>query len=166
MPGKTKARESVRDLNQTGACEVLIKVRCAFAYLILFCFWKVLVFEHLSKGAPSLRHRSPLMTYGPVLSRTRQASCGIWPGKYLSYSYPLKSKWWEELDLSEFESLYHHRVWTLDWVTSRRSRWPTDRSSPGLTTPTWSWHLMKACARQASRSTAGGLCASGETSHF
>ena len=120
--------------------------------------------EHLVKGA-SLRRHSPLMTYAPLLSR-RRASYGIWPGKCQSYSYPQKSKWWEAPYLSDRGSLYRHRVRALDWETSRRSRWPTDRSSPGQTTPTWSWHPTKACARQASQSTGGGRCARAGTRHF
>lgn len=106
------------------------------------------------------------MTYDPLLSCTRQASCGIWPGKCPSYSYPQKSRWWEGPYLSDQGSLYRHRARALDWVTSRRNRWPTDRSCRGPMTPTWSWRLMRACAPQVSQSTDGGWCARGGTSHF
>lgn len=135
-------------------------------YLILICFWKAPVAEHLAEKAPSLRYHSPLMTYGPLLSCTWQAFYGIWPGKCLSYSYPRKSKWWEEPYLSGWGSPYRHRARDLDWATCRRSRWPTDRSGPGPMTPTWSWHLMRACARRVSQSTDGGWCARGGTSRF
>ncbi len=144
----------------------MLSIRSSIWYLILICFWKAQAAEHLAKGAPALQHRSPLMTCAPLLSCTRQASYGIWPDKCLSYSYPQKNRWWEEPFQSDQGSLYRHRVRASDWVTFRRSRWPTDRSCLGPMTPTWSWHPMKVCAQQVSQSTDGGWCAREGTSHF
>ena len=105
------------------------------------------------------------MTQAPLLSCTRPASCGIWPGKCLSYSYQQRSKWWGE-PFPERGSACRRRVWAWDWAASRRSRWPTGRSGPGPTTPTWSWRRTTAGARPASRSTGGRWCARAGTSRF
>lgn len=164
-PAKKKAKVWI---NAILLSYVWILALCVCRYLILIWFWRAPVAEHPEQEASSLPHRYPQMTCGPQLSCTWQVSYDIWPGKCPSYSYPQKSKWWAEpyQSVQGRGGLYHRPCWASDWVTSRHSRWPTDRSCPGPMTPTLSWPRMKVYIRQVSQSSDEEWCARGGRSHF
>lgn len=102
----------------------------------------------------------------PLLSCTRQASCGTWLCMCPSCSYPRRSRWLEEPSLVRGQSLYHPHALASDWALAPRSHWPTARFCPGLRSLTWSSCPMTACAQRASQSSGGGWCARVGTGRF